>query len=94
MEQEVEQSCLKGSFPFQKEPEKSGKSTGNRNKSSSSNWSGHRRVNKERLSAEPSVRKGLSSFITCLYSPCHGGDLSDVLQVLLSMQGTSLTASS
>lgn len=46
MEQEVEQSCLKGSFPFHKETEKSGKSTGNRNKSSSSNWSGHRKVNK------------------------------------------------
>lgn len=80
MEQEVEQSCLKGLFPFHKEPEKSGKSTGNRNKSSGSNWSGHRKVNKERLSAEPSVGRGLCSFITCLYSPCHGGDLSDALQ--------------
>jgi len=96
MEQEVVQSCLKGSFCC-KEPEKtSGKATGNRNRRSLirvgiEKWEESRQ---ERLSVLSSVGMGLSSFITCLYSTCHGGDRSDDLQVLSSMQYTSLTASS
>lgn len=97
MEQEVVQSCLKGSFLFHcKESEKSGKTTRNRNKRILIRVGIEKQAEgrQERLSVVSSMGMALSSFITCLYSACHGDDQSDDLQGLLSMQYTSLTASS
>lgn len=80
MEQEVVQSCLKGSFPFPcTEPKKkSGKTTGNRNRRIPIRVGVEKRAEdkQKRLSVASSVGMGLSSFITCLYSTCHGGDQS------------------